>query len=350
MPFFSIIIPIYNVENYLKECLDSAVFQTFRDIEIICINDGSSDKSGEIAKEYAEKDSRILLIHQENQGPSIARNNALKIAQGKYIIFLDSDDYIEKNLCEKLYEILQNHPVDVLLMDFFHHTKNNKIYKLRNTFYILQPNKIFSSNEALEVMMKYYKKHDLFITTIAHFVVKNQFIKDHCISFDPDVFYYEDILFCTNIFLKAQTIYNSDIRAYYYVLTPNSIMRGKYNQQKLIKSANSYYYIAKILKEQSLQEVTILKKNLLEKESKTAVHKLLSPLRKLKYHKDLHFNATDLYKLNHHYSKIKRININHPVFYQYIHPLVVSMKYGIITGKNLARRVYAIFFNHYPHL
>ena len=115
MPFFSIIIPIYNVEEYLPACLDSVIYQSFKEIEIILINDGSTDKSTEIAREYAKKDSRILLIEQENQGLSIARNIGLKRASGDYIIFVDSDDFISINMCEKVYEILKtNKNIEIL--------------------------------------------------------------------------------------------------------------------------------------------------------------------------------------------------------------------------------------------
>ena len=88
MPKVSVIIPVYNVEKYLRECLDSVINQTLSDIEIICINDGSTDNSLEILKEYAENDSRIKIITQENQGQGVARNNAIEAAQGEYLVFV----------------------------------------------------------------------------------------------------------------------------------------------------------------------------------------------------------------------------------------------------------------------
>ena len=95
---FSIIIPVYNVEKFLRESLDSIVAQTFKDFEVICVNDGSTDNSLEILKEYANNDSRIKVISQENQGQGVARNNAIDIAQGKYLLFVDPDDFIESNM------------------------------------------------------------------------------------------------------------------------------------------------------------------------------------------------------------------------------------------------------------
>ena len=91
----SVIIPVYNVEKYLCKCLDSVVNQTLRDIEIICVDDGSTDSSWEILKEYAQRDDRIKLIHKENGGLSSARNVAMQVAKGDYIGFIDSDDWID---------------------------------------------------------------------------------------------------------------------------------------------------------------------------------------------------------------------------------------------------------------
>ena len=104
MPKISIIIPVYNVENYIKQALDSVVNQTFKDIEIICINDCTPDKSFEIVKEYAKNDDRFVLIEQEtNQGQGVARNIGIEKASGEYIMFLDPDDWFALNACELTY-------------------------------------------------------------------------------------------------------------------------------------------------------------------------------------------------------------------------------------------------------
>ncbi len=111
-PKVSVIIPVYNAEKYLRECLDSVVNQTLRDIEIICVNDGSTDNSAAILQEYTKADSRITIIGQENQGLSAARNCGMRCAHGKYIYFLDSDDYIEKEALEILVRLAEDHDAD----------------------------------------------------------------------------------------------------------------------------------------------------------------------------------------------------------------------------------------------
>ena len=103
----SLIIPVYNVEQYLKQCLDSVINQTFKDIEIIIINDCSSDNSLKIIKEYQQKDERIIVIDlQENKGQGNARNEGLKIAKGEYIVFVDSDDWVTNDYVETLYKAI----------------------------------------------------------------------------------------------------------------------------------------------------------------------------------------------------------------------------------------------------
>lgn len=97
-PIVSILIPVYNVENYLEKCLDSVISQTMNNIEIICVNDGSTDHSGEILEKYQKKDKRIIVVNKENGGLPSARNAGLEIARGKYIGFVDSDDYINSDL------------------------------------------------------------------------------------------------------------------------------------------------------------------------------------------------------------------------------------------------------------
>ena len=105
MPKVSIVIPVYNVEKYLRECLDSVVNQSLRDIEIICINDGSTDNSFKILEEYKSKEIRLQVLSQKNGGQSKARNAGLEVATGEYIYFLDSDDYIKTDALEILYKI-----------------------------------------------------------------------------------------------------------------------------------------------------------------------------------------------------------------------------------------------------
>ena len=126
-PVISIIVPVYNVEKYLSRCVDSILAQTFRDFELILVDDGSTDNSAEICNKYAAKDSRIKVIHKENGGQSSARNNGLEIAIGKYIGFVDSDDWISTDCFEYLYTLIEKFNADAVSADFVFAYENKPV-------------------------------------------------------------------------------------------------------------------------------------------------------------------------------------------------------------------------------
>ncbi len=125
----SVVVPIYNVENYLKECLDSLVFQTLENFEVILVNDGSTDRSYEIALDYSRKYNNFKLVSQKNSGLSSARNTGISLAKGEYLYFLDSDDYLEKNTLEILYNTSKKNNLDVLKFSAFTFHDKEKDFK-----------------------------------------------------------------------------------------------------------------------------------------------------------------------------------------------------------------------------
>lgn len=164
----SIIIPVYNVEKYLKTCLDSVINQTYQNLEIILVDDGSTDNSGKICEEYKRADSRIIVIHKKNEGLSMARNNGLDIASGEYISFIDSDDYISKNMMETLYNRLLKTQSDMAVcsIQYVDDTGKNLCSKAKFNFndIVLGQNefwKIYSSaghTECVVAWNKLYKR------------------------------------------------------------------------------------------------------------------------------------------------------------------------------------------------
>ncbi len=128
-PFFSILLPVYNTEKYLPRALDSCLAQTFRNIEIIVVNDCSPDSSAEILKDYERKDSRIKVItHEKNSGTLLTRKTAMEAACGEYVLFLDSDDYLESNACERIYSKLKTCNCDILEFGYICEPIGKKIY------------------------------------------------------------------------------------------------------------------------------------------------------------------------------------------------------------------------------
>lgn len=132
----SIIVPVYNVENYLERCLDSLINQSLKEIEIILIDDGSKDNSPKICDMYAERDSRIRVIHKQNQGLGMARNTGLDVAKGEYVVFVDSDDFVSTDAYEEMYNRIKIDGADMLMANYYqYNTLNNTIEEVKAISY-----------------------------------------------------------------------------------------------------------------------------------------------------------------------------------------------------------------------
>ena len=166
MPKLSVIIPVYNVEEYLQRCLDSVVNQTLTDLEIICVNDGSTDNSSKILEQYAQQDKRIKILTQNNRGLSAARNTALEAISSEYFTFLDSDDWVDLNFYEKLYNKAKKFDADIAMADFIRTGPNKRKIRLNlkeEKVYTTIEDKIKAANLFKEgcVWNKIYKKDKL---------------------------------------------------------------------------------------------------------------------------------------------------------------------------------------------
>ncbi|EGP5489252.1 glycosyltransferase, partial [Enterococcus faecium] len=133
----SIIVPVYKVEPYLRKCVDSILAQTFTDFEVILVDDGSPDNSGKICDEYASKDSRVRVIHKKNGGLSSARNAGIDVARGKYLGFVDSDDYIEKDMYELLYDNIVKEQADLSICGIYDIYAGKKVKILPEEYKVL---------------------------------------------------------------------------------------------------------------------------------------------------------------------------------------------------------------------
>ena len=147
----SVIVPVYNVEEYLEECLESIRQQTYTDIEVILVNDGSTDSSKEICERFCQADSRFRLINQENQGQSVARNRGVKESVGQFIMFVDSDDVINTNVLEVLLPYMKT-DVDIV---------ECRMTRKKEEFYLNKPSKIVFKGNAKEAILQLYSKGTL---------------------------------------------------------------------------------------------------------------------------------------------------------------------------------------------
>ena len=153
MELISVIVPVYNVESYIAECIESIQNQTYMNLEIILVNDGSTDASGDICDQYAAYDERIKVIHQENGGLSAARNTGIEAANGDYISFVDSDDYIRLTLFEDMLQLLKEYDLDIIEFTAFR-DKSGDIIEGCNDGHL----EIYSKEDALRLAM-----HDCFV-------------------------------------------------------------------------------------------------------------------------------------------------------------------------------------------
>ena len=228
----SIIVPIYNSEKYIKRCIESIINQTFTELEIILIDDGSNDKSGEICDKYKELDDRIIVKHIQNSGVSTARNIGIDLATGDYITFIDSDDYINKNTFKQISELIEKLKVDILKYNFY---KTTGIIKIKNR-YTVETEKIISIKENEdEIVKSIFEKHDL--ANVWNAVIKRGLIENT--RFNKNLISGEDRLFMATIALKAKTIYFYNNALYYYYIHKTSATNmHKYDKSIQMLSSN----------------------------------------------------------------------------------------------------------------
>lgn len=207
-PKVSIIVPVYNVENYIKECLDSLIGQTMKEIEIILVDDGSTDFSGRICEQYAKEDFRINVLHQKNSGQSVARNKGVNVATGKYIMFVDSDDYVVNDACEVLYNTAVKNNADVVTADILN--EKNMIFN-SNFRKITDENKIINGNEFIRQKVE-SGTYD--IVPWLYFV-KKSFIDTIELTFKEGLFY-EDQLWTMQLLSQTKSIIKIRYPFYFY--------------------------------------------------------------------------------------------------------------------------------------
>lgn len=230
----SIIVPVYNVEKYLEKCINSIINQTYKNLNIILINDGSTDNSGKICDEFKSKDSRIKVIHKENGGLSDARNAGLKIANGEYIGFVDSDDYIAPDMFETLYNLTQKYDAEISIVSFYE-IYNTKTIGVRDSRQLQQMNKIEAIKELLlDSKIQSYAWNKLF--------KKNLFEN---LKFPTDK-NFEDIATTLLLFEKANKIVLFEDPKYYYLRRDDSIVgvrNYKTYKDYLDVIYNKYFYL-----------------------------------------------------------------------------------------------------------
>ncbi|OKL36565.1 glycosyltransferase family 2 protein [Domibacillus mangrovi] len=210
-PKISIIVPVYKVEPYIHKCVDSILAQTFKDFELILVDDGSPDKCGEICDEYAQKDSRVHVIHKKNGGLSDARNAGLNIAKGEYIGFVDSDDWIESDMYELLYNMCEENECDIANCTSIIHFKSETVINGNH------PLIIHNRNEAMKAMLE----GELYDEVVWTKLIKRNLIGDT--RFKVGIVY-EDTDFTYRLIHKSKKVCCIGAPKYHYIKRENSTM------------------------------------------------------------------------------------------------------------------------------
>ena len=210
----SIIVPVYNSEEYLRLCIESVINQSYKNIEIILINDGSTDNSGEICNTYANNDNRIRVIHTKNNGPATARNIGIENSKGSLTFFIDADDYIENNALELLVKNYNQHKAEIIVGDF-NKIKNGIVEKKHDVSF--SSDTLLTKQDIIDYSRCYLKKPNKYLLFAFSWgrLFKTSIIKDNNIFFDTDLYTFEDVAFNfaylrytnTIVFVK-EAIYN----------------------------------------------------------------------------------------------------------------------------------------------
>ena len=252
----SIIVPIYNVEKHLRKSIECIQEQTLEDIEIILVNDGSTDNSLNICKEYKKKDDRIKVIDKDNGGVSSARNAGLEIATGDCVGFSDPDDWIESNMYQNMHEKIEKTQSEICMCNYV------KERNTKHTFISLNIEKdLLNKKDIIDQIIpgvisskKLPNKLDYIMGSVWRLIIKRDFVNKYNFRFDEDCSFMEDALFCIQIFLKSERLCIE--RGYYYHYIYNSTSASnKYRKDMLEDEKKVFIDIEKQLDKKVLNQI-----------------------------------------------------------------------------------------------
>jgi glycosyltransferase involved in cell wall biosynthesis len=228
----SIIVPVYNAEKHLKECLDSIINQTLKEIQIIIINDGSTDNSKEIILDYVRKDSRVTFIDSENEGVSATRNKGIEKAIGKFIGFVDSDDYVATNMYQQLYDIAEGYNASMAICNVIQLIDNEAFQKRLQ----LKSESFLTSDKSCTVLNFLNFKYD---SANWNKIYASQIVKENELRFHKDLAIWEDLLFNLQFIAYANKITTLSEGLYYYRKHDTSVIT---NSKLLLSEQYNMFY------------------------------------------------------------------------------------------------------------
>ncbi len=215
----SIVIPVYNAEKYLSECLESVIGQTYKDIEILLINDGSTDKSGEICEQYAKKDARVKVVNKKNEGVSAARNDGIELAKGEYISFIDSDDVVDENYILSMYQKSEETGADLTLCRYSNLIDGRFFDVAEDLPEVLDVD--LNNGEFVNFVCRLLDYKSLVFGSSCRTLFKKSVVKQT--RFNTSIKISEDLLFLLSITLQSKRIASVNEHLYFYRQTNSSV-------------------------------------------------------------------------------------------------------------------------------
>ena len=233
-PMVSMIVPVYNSEKTLSRCIDSILNQTYRDFELILLNDGSTDTSGEICDAYAKRDSRVRVVHKENTGVSDTRNRGIDLARGEYLQFLDSDDWITPDATALFVRTATEQQCDMVISQFYRVIGEHVSQKGA-----IDEDGLMDRSTYANHMMQ--KPADFYYGVLWNKFYKRSIITEHRLRMDQSISWCEDFMFNLEYVRHTQTIYAMKVPVYYYVKTKGSLVSQGMSMKKMIRMKRTVF-------------------------------------------------------------------------------------------------------------
>ena len=254
-PKVSIIIPIYNAEKHLRRCVDSVLKQDFEDFELILMNDGSRDSSGMICDTYAEKDERVHVVHKENSGVSDTRNQAMTLARGEYLQFLDSDDWITPDATGLLVRMATEHHCEMVIADFYRVIGERLSPKGK-----IREDGILSREDFAMEMME--NPADFYYGVLWNKLYRRDIIEKNNLCMDKDISWCEDFIFNMEYIRHVKQVYALHVPMYYYVKTPGSLVSQGTSIAKTIQMKRTVFkcykeFYKEVFKEEDYEKIRL---------------------------------------------------------------------------------------------
>ena len=244
IPKISVLVPCYNVEKYIKKCLSSIVNQTLKEIEIICINDGSTDTTQKILETYAQQDSRIIIIHKSNSGYGDSMNRGLEKATGEYIGIVESDDFIDLDMFEKLYDIAKKYDVQIVKGNFWNYLGEKEINRKAFIIPPKKENKVINPQKHQQILMP---------PSIWAAIYKKSFLQENDIKFSPTPgASYQDTSFNFKAWAMAKKAFLTKDAFYHY--RRDNTNSSVHNVKKIFCICDEYHEIEKFIRDKKLYE------------------------------------------------------------------------------------------------